>query len=60
MLRFAERKFREQIQVAWRDFNMTALPVPFDSGWAEQVATTREHRWGPARVPLLEVPHRID
>jgi len=30
MLRFAERKFSDQIQVAWRDFNMTDLPVPFE------------------------------
>lgn len=31
MLRFAESKFGEQIQVAWQDFNMTDLPVPFDA-----------------------------
>ena len=30
MLEFAESKFGEQIQVAWQDFNMTDLPVPFD------------------------------
>jgi len=30
MLRFAESKFREQIQVAWQDFNMTNLPVSFE------------------------------
>ena len=30
MLRFAERKFSDQIQVAWQDFNMTDLPVPFE------------------------------
>ena len=30
MLRFAEHKFSDQIQVAWRDFNMTDLPVPFE------------------------------
>lgn len=29
MLRFAERKFGEQIDVAWKDFNMTNLPAPF-------------------------------
>jgi hypothetical protein len=30
MLRFAERKFGEQIRVAWQDFNMTDLPVSCD------------------------------
>jgi hypothetical protein len=30
MLRFAESKFRDQIQVAWQDFNMTNLPVSFE------------------------------
>ena len=30
MLRFAERKFSDQIQLAWQDFNMTDLPVPFE------------------------------
>jgi SEC-C motif/Protein of unknown function (DUF2384) len=28
MLRFAERKFGEQINLAWDDFNMTDLPAP--------------------------------
>jgi len=36
MLRFAERKFGDQIQVAWEDFNMTDLPVPFDAYPGEQ------------------------
>jgi hypothetical protein len=30
MLSFAERKFSDQIQAAWQDFNMTDLPVPFE------------------------------
>jgi hypothetical protein len=30
MVRFAESKFGDQIQVAWQDFNMTDRPVPFD------------------------------
>jgi len=36
MLRFAERKFGDQIQVAWEDFNKTDLPVPFDAYPDEQ------------------------
>jgi hypothetical protein len=36
MLRFAEGKFGEQISVAWEDFNMTDLPVPFDAYPDEQ------------------------
>lgn len=31
MMRFAARKFGEQIDKAWQDFNMTDLPVPFDA-----------------------------
>jgi len=31
MLSFAEGKLSEQIDVAWEDFNMTDLPVPFDA-----------------------------
>jgi len=31
MLRFAEGKFGEQIQAAWQDFNMSALPIPADA-----------------------------
>lgn len=30
MLTFAECKFSDQMQVAWQDFNMTDLPVPFE------------------------------
>jgi len=36
MLRFAERKFGDQIQVAWEDFKMTDLPVPLDAYPGEQ------------------------
>jgi hypothetical protein len=36
MLSFAEAKFGEQIEVAWEDFNMTGLPVPFDAYPGEQ------------------------
>jgi hypothetical protein len=36
MLRFAERKFGEQIQVAWQDFNMTDLLVPIEAYPGEQ------------------------
>lgn len=36
MLRFAERKCGDQIQLAWQDFNMTNLPVPFDAYPGEQ------------------------
>jgi hypothetical protein len=36
MLSFAEGKFGEQIDVAWEDFNMTDLPVPFDAYPSEQ------------------------
>lgn len=36
MLRFAERRFADQIHVAWQDFNMTDLPVPFDAYPGEQ------------------------
>jgi hypothetical protein len=35
MLRFAERKFSDQIQVAWQDFNMTNLPVSFEKHCSE-------------------------
>src|SRR5712692_8826155 len=31
MMRFAERKFGEQIAEAWQDFCLTDLPVPFDA-----------------------------
>ena len=33
---FAARKFGEQIDLAWQDFNMTDLPVPFDAHSHEQ------------------------
>jgi hypothetical protein len=36
MLRFARRKFGDQIQVAWEDFNMTNLPVRLDAYPGEQ------------------------
>jgi hypothetical protein len=36
MLRFAERKCGDQMHVAWQDFNMTDLPVPFDAYPGEQ------------------------
>ena len=36
MLRFAERRFGDQIHVAWKHFNMTDLPFPFDAYPAEQ------------------------
>jgi SEC-C motif len=31
IMKFAESRFGDQIQVAWQDFNMTDLPVPFDA-----------------------------
>jgi SEC-C motif/Protein of unknown function (DUF2384) len=36
MLRFAERKLGDQIRVAWKDFNMTDRPIPFDVYPGEQ------------------------
>jgi hypothetical protein len=36
MLRFAERKFGDQIEEAWQDFNMTDLPLPSDAYPGEQ------------------------
>jgi hypothetical protein len=36
MLRFAERKFGDRIQVAWQDFNMSDLALPFDAYPSEQ------------------------
>jgi hypothetical protein len=35
-MNFAESKFGDQIKVAWQDFNMTDLPVPFDTYPDEQ------------------------
>jgi hypothetical protein len=31
MLRFAKRKFGDQMPVAWQDFNRTDLPIPLDA-----------------------------
>jgi SEC-C motif/Protein of unknown function (DUF2384) len=36
IMNFAERKFGDQIKLAWQDFNMTDLPVPFDAYPNEQ------------------------
>src|SRR6266705_280479 len=36
MLRFAERRFGDQVLVAWQDFNMTDRPVPLDAYPGEQ------------------------
>ncbi len=36
MMRFARHKFGEQIGVAWRDFHLTDLPVPYDPDSHEQ------------------------
>jgi len=36
MMRFAARKFGEQIAEAWQDFCLTDLPVPFDADSLEQ------------------------
>jgi SEC-C motif/Protein of unknown function (DUF2384) len=35
MMRFAARKFGEQVNEAWQDFHLTDLPVPFDPNSAE-------------------------
>lgn len=35
-MEFAARKFGDQINVAWQDFNLTDLPVPYDSDSDEQ------------------------
>jgi hypothetical protein len=36
MIRLAARKFGSQIQVAWQDFHLTGLPVPYDPDSHEQ------------------------
>src|SRR5260370_37202850 len=36
MMRLAARKFGSQIQVAWQDFHLTGLPVPYDPDSHEQ------------------------
>jgi hypothetical protein len=36
MMEFAARRFGDQIDTAWQDFNLTDLPVPYDPGSHEQ------------------------